>query len=67
VTASYVVRPNATGEMRRQDDEWISMTLTSRGASREPYLKQVMFGEIPGKVARCSPASVLGVKRYEGT
>jgi nucleotide-binding universal stress UspA family protein len=53
--------------MRRQDDEWISMTLTSRGASREPYLKQVMFGEIPGKVARCSPASVLGVKRYEGT
>jgi len=36
------------------------------GAAREPFLKQVMFGEIPEKVARFSPASVLVVKRYEG-
>jgi nucleotide-binding universal stress UspA family protein len=36
------------------------------GAAREPYLSQVMFGEIPEKVARFSPASVLVVKRYEG-
>lgn len=36
------------------------------GAAREPYLSQVMFGEIPEKVARYSPASVLVVKRYEG-
>ena len=36
------------------------------GAAREPYLQQVMFGEIPEKVARYSPASVLVVKRYEG-
>jgi nucleotide-binding universal stress UspA family protein len=37
------------------------------GAAREPFLSQVMFGEIPEKVARYSPASVLVVKRYEGT
>ena len=36
------------------------------GAAREPFLSQVMFGEIPEKVARFSPASVLVVKRYEG-
>lgn len=36
------------------------------GAAREPFLRQVMFGEIPEKVARYSPASVLVVKRYEG-
>lgn len=36
------------------------------GAAREPFLQQVMFGEIPEKVARYSPASVLVVKRYEG-
>ena len=36
------------------------------GAAREPFLQQVMFGEIPEKVARFSPASVLVVKRYEG-
>jgi amino acid transporter len=36
------------------------------GAAQEPYLRQVMFGEIPEKVARFSPASVLVVKRYDG-
>ena len=36
------------------------------GAAQEPYLRQVMFGEIPEKVARYSPASVLVVKRYDG-
>ena len=36
------------------------------GAAREPFLSQVMFGEIPEKVARYSPADVLVVKRYEG-
>lgn len=36
------------------------------GAAREPFLSQVMFGEIPEKVARFSPASVLVVKRYDG-
>ena len=36
------------------------------GAAREPYLRQVIFGEIPERVARYSPASVLVVKRYEG-
>ena len=36
------------------------------GAGREPIFRQVLFGEIPEKVARYSPASVLVVKRYEG-
>ena len=36
------------------------------GAAREPFVQQVVFGEIPEKVARYSPASVLVVKRYEG-
>jgi nucleotide-binding universal stress UspA family protein len=36
------------------------------GAAQEPFLRQVMFGEIPEKVARYSPASVLVVKQYEG-
>jgi nucleotide-binding universal stress UspA family protein len=36
------------------------------GAAREPYLQQVIFGEIPERVARLSPASVLVVKRFEG-
>ena len=36
------------------------------GAGREPIFRQVLFGEIPEKVARYSPASVLVVKQYEG-
>ena len=36
------------------------------GAGREPVFRQVLFGEIPEKVARYSPASALVVKQYEG-
>ncbi|MFQ5690513.1 MAG: amino acid permease [Gemmatimonadota bacterium] len=36
------------------------------GAAREPWFQKVLFGKIPEKVARVSPASVLVVKRYEG-
>ncbi|MBD3382393.1 MAG: amino acid permease, partial [candidate division Zixibacteria bacterium] len=36
------------------------------GAAREPMFQKVLFGEIPEKVARYSPTSVLVVKRYEG-
>ncbi len=36
------------------------------GAAREPFWSQLIFGEIPEKVARYSPADVLVVKRYEG-
>jgi len=36
------------------------------GAAREPLFQRVLFGEIPEKVARYSPASVMVVKRYEG-
>ncbi len=37
------------------------------GAAKEPLFRKMLLGEIPEKVARHSPASVLVVKRYEGT
>ena len=36
------------------------------GAAKEPFFRKVLFGEIPEKVARFSPTSVLVVKKYEG-
>lgn len=36
------------------------------GAAKEPMFRKILFGEIPEKVARFSPTSVLVVKRYEG-
>jgi nucleotide-binding universal stress UspA family protein len=36
------------------------------GAAKEPYFRKVLFGEIPEKVARFCPASVMVVKQYEG-
>ena len=37
------------------------------GAAKEPLFRKMLLGEIPEKVARHSPTSVLVVKRYEGT
>ncbi|MEN8247598.1 MAG: amino acid permease [Bacteroidota bacterium] len=36
------------------------------GATREPLFKQILVGDIPEKVVRYSPTSVLMVKKYEG-
>jgi len=36
------------------------------GAAKEPFFHKMLFGEIPEKVARYSPCSVLVVKKYEG-
>ncbi len=36
------------------------------GAAREPLFRRVLFGEIPEKVARFTPTSVMVVKQYEG-
>jgi amino acid transporter/nucleotide-binding universal stress UspA family protein len=36
------------------------------GAAKEPVFRKILVGEIPQKVARYSPASVLVVKRYVG-
>jgi len=36
------------------------------GAAKESLFKKMLFGEIPEKVARYSPTSVLLVKKYEG-
>ena len=36
------------------------------GAAKEPFFRKMLFGEIPEKVARYSPSSVLMVKKYEG-
>jgi amino acid transporter/nucleotide-binding universal stress UspA family protein len=40
--------------------------LLAIGAAKEPFFQRVLFGEIPEKVARYSPVSVLVVKKYEG-
>ena len=40
--------------------------LVTIGAAKEPWFRQVLFGEIPERVARYSPTPVLVVKRYEG-
>ncbi len=44
----------------------LDFDLVVLGAAKEPWFHQVLFGEIPEKVARFSPTSVLVVKRYEG-
>ena len=36
------------------------------GAAKEPFFRRILFGEIPERVARYSPTSVLVVKKYEG-
>jgi len=36
------------------------------GAAKEPFLRKVLFGEIPEKVAHYSPSAVMVVKKYEG-
>lgn len=36
------------------------------GAAEEPFFSKMLFGEIPEKVTRYSPSSVLVVKKYEG-
>jgi amino acid transporter/nucleotide-binding universal stress UspA family protein len=36
------------------------------GAAKEPFFRRILFGEIPEKVTRYSPVSVLVVKKYEG-
>jgi nucleotide-binding universal stress UspA family protein len=43
-----------------------SFDLVVIGAAKEPFFRKMLFGEIPEKVARYSPTSVLLVKRYEG-
>jgi nucleotide-binding universal stress UspA family protein len=40
--------------------------LVAIGAAKEPFFRKMLFGEIPEKVARYSPTSVLVVKKYEG-
>ena len=36
------------------------------GAAKEPFFRKMLFGEIPEKVARYSPTTVMVVKKYEG-
>ena len=40
--------------------------LVVMGAAKEPFFRRILLGEIPEKVARYSPASMLIVKGYEG-
>jgi nucleotide-binding universal stress UspA family protein len=36
------------------------------GATKASFFSRVLFGEIPEKVARYSPVTVMVVKKYEG-
>jgi nucleotide-binding universal stress UspA family protein len=36
------------------------------GAAKEPFFRKMLFGEIPEKVARYAPTSIMVVKKYEG-
>jgi nucleotide-binding universal stress UspA family protein len=36
------------------------------GATKEPFFRKMLFGDIPEKVARYSPTTVMLVKKYEG-
>lgn len=63
VTKKLIESTSIAGGIARESRDYDLVVL---GAAREPFLSQVVFGEIPEKVARFSPASVLVVKRYEG-
>ena len=63
VERKLIEASSVAGEIAKESRDYDLVVL---GAAREPYLRQVIFGEIPEKVARYSPASVLVVKRYKG-
>jgi nucleotide-binding universal stress UspA family protein len=63
VTKKLIEASSIAGGIAKESRDYDLVVL---GAAREPFLSQVVFGEIPEKVARYSPASVLVVKRYEG-
>ena len=54
---------SVAGGIARASREYDLLTI---GAAKEPWFRKVLFGEIPEKVARYSPTSVLVVKKYEG-
>ena len=54
---------SVAGGIARASREYDLLTI---GAAKEPWFRRVLFGEIPEKVARYSPTSVLVVKKYEG-
>ena len=54
---------SVAGGIARASREYDLVTI---GAAKEPWFRRVLFGEIPEKVARYSPTSVLVVKKYEG-
>ncbi len=55
--------PSIAGGIAKESVEYDLVVL---GSTRDRFIRQLMFGEIPTKVARYSPASVLVVRRYEG-
>ena len=63
VERKLIESSSIAGGIARESKDYDLVVL---GATREGFLRQVMFGEIPEKVARYSPASVLVVRRYEG-
>ena len=63
-TEKVVLRGNTVaGALAKASKEYDLVVI---GASREPLMRKMLVGQIPAKVARFSPASVMLVKRYEG-
>ena len=63
VNRKVIESPSIAGGIAKESIEYDLVVL---GSTRDRFIRQLMFGEIPTKVARYSPASVLVVRRYEG-
>ena len=63
VTRKVIESKSIAGGIAKESLEYDLVVL---GSTRDRFIRQVMFWEIPEKVARYSPASVLVLRRYEG-
>jgi nucleotide-binding universal stress UspA family protein len=61
--STFIKSRSIAGGIARAAKEYDLVTI---GAAKEPFFRQVLFGEIPEKVARFSPSAVMVVKKYEG-
>ena len=64
VEKRLIESPSVAGGIAKASREFDLVVL---GAAKEPLFRQRLLGDIPENVARYSPATVLIVKRYEGT
>ena len=62
-TKKIIVSKSIAGGIAKASKDYDLVVI---GAAKEPFFRKMLFGEIPEKVARYSPTSVLVVKKYEG-